>query len=205
MQVLYQNLFVTAGKPTLGLVLAVLAGIANIVFDYVFIVLLQMGIKGAAIGTGIGYMIPTIIGTIFFLMKRSELHFCKKAFNMDASVLLKSCSNGVSEMVSQCSTAVTTFLFNVTMMKLLGEDGVAAITVIIYSQFLLTTLYIGFSMGTAPVVSYNYGERECKTAKKDRPYLFQLYSGDFHICIFIFPAWWRKHCKGICGEQQECF
>ncbi len=69
--------------------------------------------------------------------------------------MLKSCSNGASEMVSQCSTAITTFLFNVTMMKLLGEDGVAAITVLIYSQFLLTTLYIGFSMGTAPVVSYN--------------------------------------------------
>ncbi len=153
MQVLYQNLFVTAGKPTLGLVLAVLAGIANIVFDYVFIVLQQMGIKGAAIGTGIGYMIPTIIGTIFFLTGsrisvtdsecgdriaagrkagvlpsgRSELYFCKP--KMDASVLLKSCSNGVSEMVSQCSTAVTTFLFNVTMMKLLGEDGVAAINI----------------------------------------------------------------------------
>ncbi len=164
MQVLYQNLFVTAGKPTLGLVLAVLAGTSNIVFDYVFIVLLQMGIKGAAIGTGIGYMIPSIIGTIFFLMKRSELHFCKP--DMDASVLLKSCSNGVSELVSQCSTAVTTFLFNITMMKLLGEDGVAAITVLIYSQFLLTTLYIGFSMGTAPVVSYNYGSGNVKQLKK---------------------------------------
>ena len=160
MQVLYQNLFVTAGKPTLGLVLAVLAGIVNIVFDYVFIVLLQMGIKGAAIGTGIGYMIPSITGTIFFLMKRSELHFCKP--NMDVSVLLKSCSNGASEMVSQCSTAVTTVLFNVTMMNLLGEDGVAAITVIIYSQFLLTTLYIGFSMGTASVISYNYGSGNVK-------------------------------------------
>ena len=164
MQVLYQNLFVTAGKPALGLALAVLAGTSNIVFDYVFIVLLQMGIKGAAIGTGIGYMIPTIIGTIFFLMKKSELHFCKP--DMDASVLLKSCSNGASEMVSQCSTAVTTFLFNVTMMKLLGEDGVAAITVLIYSQFLLTTLYIGFSMGTAPVVSYNYGSGNVKQLKK---------------------------------------
>lgn len=72
---------------------------------------------------------------------------------MDASVLRKSCSNGASEMVSQCSAAVTTFLFNVMMMKLLGEDGVAAITVIIYSQFLLTTFYIGFSMGIAPVIS----------------------------------------------------
>ncbi len=164
MQVLYQNLFVTAGKPTLGLILSVLAGLANIVFDYIFIVLLHMGIKGAALGTGIGYMIPTVIGTIFFLTGRSELHFCKP--KMDASVLLKSCSNGASEMVSQLSTAVTTFLFNATMMKLLGEDGVAAITVIIYSQFLLTTLYIGFSMGVAPIISYNYGSENVKQLKK---------------------------------------
>ena len=164
MQVLYQNLFVTAGKPTLGLILSVLAGLANIVFDYIFIVLLHMGIKGAALGTGIGYMIPTVIGTIFFLTGRSELHFCKP--KMDAAVLLKSCSNGASEMVSQLSTAVTTFLFNATMMKLLGEDGVAAITVIIYSQFLLTTLYIGFSMGVAPIISYNYGSENIKQLKK---------------------------------------
>lgn len=164
MQVLYQNLFVTAGKPTLGLILSVLAGLANIVFDYIFIVLLHMGIKGAALGTGIGYMIPTVIGTIFFLTGRSELHFCKP--KMDAAVLLKSCSNGASEMVSQLSTAVTTFLFNATMMKLLGEDGVAAITVIIYSQFLLTTLYIGFSMGVAPIISYNYGSENVKQLKK---------------------------------------
>jgi len=181
MQVLYQNLFVTAGKPTLGLVLAVLAGIANIVFDYVFIVLLQMGIKGAAIGTGIGYMIPSIIGTIFFLMKRSELHFCKP--KMDVSILLKSCSNGASEMVSQCSTAITTFLFNVTMMKLLGEDGVVAITVLIYSQFLLTTLYIGFSMGIAPVVSYNYGSGNVKQLKKTVRICFSFIAG---ISIFVF-------------------
>ena len=164
MQVLYQNLFVTAGKPTLGLILSVLAGLANIVFDYIFIVLLHMGIKGAALGTGIGYMIPTVIGTIFFLTGRSELHFCRP--QMDAAVLLKSCSNGASEMVSQLSTAVTTFLFNATMMKLLGEDGVAAITVIIYSQFLLTTLYIGFSMGVAPIISYNYGSENVKQLKK---------------------------------------
>ncbi|HIX67902.1 MAG TPA: MATE family efflux transporter [Candidatus Anaerostipes excrementavium] len=164
MQVLYQNLFVTAGKPTLGLILSVLAGLANIVFDYIFIVLLHMGIQGAALGTGIGYMIPTVIGTIFFLTGRSELHFCKP--KMDADVLLKSCSNGASEMVSQLSTAVTTFLFNATMMKLLGEDGVAAITVIIYSQFLLTTLYIGFSMGVAPIISYNYGSENVKQLKK---------------------------------------
>lgn len=181
MQVLYQNLFVTAGKPTLGLTLAVLAGIANIIFDYVFIVLLQMGIKGAAVGTGVGYVIPTIVGTVFFLMKKSELHFCKP--KIDVSVLLKSCSNGASELVSQCSAAVTTFLFNVTMMKLLGEDGVAAITVIIYSQFLLTTLYIGFSMGTAPVISYNYGSENVKQLKKNVRICFCFIAG---ISIFVF-------------------
>lgn len=207
MQVLYQNLFVTAGKPALGLALAVLAGIANIVFDYVFIVLLQMGIKGAAVGTGIGYMIPAIIGTLFFLTGsrygaadsecgdqiaadrkegallsgRSKLYFCVP--KMDVCVLLKSCSNGASEMVSQCSAAVTTFLFNVTMMKLLGEDGVAAITVIIYSQFLLTTLYIGFSMGTAPVISYNYGSGNVKQLKKTVRICCRFVAG---ISIFVF-------------------
>lgn len=181
MQVLYQNLFVTAGKPTLGLILSVLAGLANIVFDYIFIVLLHMGIKGAALGTGIGYMIPTVIGTIFFLTGRSELHFCKP--KMDAFVLLKSCSNGASEMVSQLSTAVTTFLFNATMMKLLGEDGVAAITVIIYSQFLLTTLYIGFSMGVAPIISYNYGSENIKQLKKVVRICFCFISV---ISVFVF-------------------
>ena len=114
-------------------------------------------------------------------MKRSELHFCKP--NMDASVLLKSCSNGVSELVSQCSAAVTTFLFNVTMMKLLGEDGVAAITVLIYSQFFLTTLTIGFSMGTAPVVSYNYGSGNVKQLKKTVRICFSFIAG---ISIFVF-------------------
>ena len=76
---------------------------------------------------------------------------------MDTHVLIKSCSNGMSEMISQLSAAMATFLFNITMMKLVGEDGVAAITVIIYSGFLLTSIYIGFSMGVAPVISYNYG------------------------------------------------
>ena len=161
--------------------LSILAGIANIVFDYVFIVLLKMGIKGAALGTGIGYMIPTVIGTVFFFSCRSELHFCKP--KMDADVLVKSCSNGVSEMVSQLSTAVTTFLFNATMMKLSGEDGVAAITVIIYSQFLLTTLYIGFSMGIAPVVSYNYGGGNVQRLKKVVRICFGFIMA---VSIFVF-------------------
>ena len=215
MQVLYQNLFVTAGKPTLGLVLSILAGIANIVFDYVFIVLLKMGIKGAALGTGIGYMIPTVIGTVFFLTchsmrkrlpvagfvaGRSELHFCKP--KMDAGVLIKSCSNGVSGMVSQLSTAVTTFLFNATMMSLLGEDGVAAITVIIYSQFLLTTLYIGFSMGVAPVVSYNYGSGNVNQLKKVVHICFRFITA-VSIFVFLFSFFVGESIARIFAENNK--
>ncbi len=155
LQVLYQNLFVTAGRPGLGMALCVLAGVANLVFDFIFLAGMGMGIAGAALGTGIGYLIPTLVGTGFFFTGKSKLHFQRP--RPDGSVLLESCSNGLSEMVSQLSTAVTTFLFNAVMMRLLGEDGVAAITVIIYSQFLLTTLIIGFSMGVAPVISYQYG------------------------------------------------
>lgn len=200
MQVLYQNLFVTAGKPTLGLILSVLAGIANIVFDYVFIVLLQMGIKGAALGTGIGYMVPTLIGTIFFLIGKSELHFCKP--KTDIFVLLESCSNGASEMVSQLSTAVTTFMFNATMMKLLGEDGVAAITVIIYSQFLLTTLYIGFSMGVAPIISYNYGSENVKQLKKVVRICF-CFIMTISIFVFLFSLLAGESIAKIFAENNK--
>lgn len=164
MQVLFQNLIVTAGRPGIGMALGVSAGAANILFDYIFMVPLQMGIKGAALGTGIGYLIPTVAGILFFTVGNGSLHFRKPV--MDISILAGSCANGFSEMVSQGASAVTTFLFNRIMMKLLGEDGVAAITIIIYTQFLLTALYIGFSMGVAPVISYNYGKQDNVRLKK---------------------------------------
>ncbi|TCO75194.1 MATE family efflux transporter [Marinisporobacter balticus] len=181
LQVLFQNLFVTAGKPSLGFWLVVFAGCTNALFDYVFIAILKMGIAGAALATSMGYMIPTVAGCIFFLQNKGGLHLCKP--KMRLSILCESCFNGSSEMVSQLATAVTTFLFNATMLKLLGEDGVAAITIIIYSQFLLTTLYIGFSMGVAPIIGYNYGSRNINQLRS----VFQLCIGFvFTVSILVF-------------------
>ena len=157
LQVLFQSLIITAGKPNFGMILSISAGAINVLLDYIFVVILDMGIAGSALGTGIGYMIPTIIGILFFARSKGILRFKKPTF--DLNVLWESSSNGFSEMVSQMATAVTTFLFNIMMMKQLGENGVAAITIIIYTQFLLTTLYIGFSMGVAPIISYNYGSK----------------------------------------------
>ena len=160
LQMLFQNLIVTAGRPGIGMALGVSAGIANILLDYIFMVPFQMGVKGAAFGTGIGYIIPAAIGLWFFSAAKSNLRFRKPA--IDFSVLAESCTNGFSEMVSQAAAAVTTFLFNRVMMELLGENGVAAITIIIYTQFLLSAVFIGFSMGVAPVISYNYGKQDEK-------------------------------------------
>jgi len=158
LQVIFQNLIVAAGRPALGMLLGAGAGIVNLALDYVLMVPLHMGIRGAALGTGIGYMVPTAIGIAFFCTGKSRLRLRKPVLDVD--VLIESSANGVSEMVSQAATAVTTFLFNRTMMNLLGEDGVAAITIILYTQFLLSSLCIGFSMGVAPVISYNYGKQD---------------------------------------------
>lgn len=163
-QTVYANLFVTAGKPGLGFGLSVLAGLANILLDYVFIVPGGMEIRGAALGTGLGYLIPAAAGTVFFFRNRGALSFVKPRWR--GALLTESCLNGSSEMVGQLAAALTTFLFNLTMMERLGEDGVAAVTIMIYSQFLLNTLFIGFSMGVAPVIGFHYGSGNREQQRK---------------------------------------
>ena len=163
-QTVYANLFVTAGKPGLGFGLSVLAGLANILLDYVFIVPGGMEIRGAALGTGLGYLIPAAAGTVSFFRNRGALSFVKLRWR--GALLTESCLNGSSEMVSQLAAALTTFLFNLTMMERLGEDGVAAVTIMIYSQFLLNTLFIGFSMGVSPVIGFHYGSGNREQQRK---------------------------------------
>lgn len=164
-QMLFQSFFVTAGKPHLGLTLTVLGGAANIILDYVFIVLCGFGVSGAALATSIGYSIPGLFGLVYFAVNRKgTLYFVKPVFRW--RVLLNCCINGSSEMVNNLAVAVTTFLFNVLMLKYAGESGVAAITIVLYAQFLMTSAFMGFSSGIAPVVSFNYGSRNVRQLKK---------------------------------------
>lgn len=164
LQTLFSNLLVTAGRPGLGLWLSVLAGAANLALDYLFLVPCGLGIRGAALGTGCGYLIPAAAGLAFFAGRKGGLSFARPKWK--PAVVGESCLNGSSEMVGQLAAAVTTFLFNRTMMELLGEDGVAAITIMIYAQFLLNTLFIGFSMGVAPVIGFCYGSSDGARQKK---------------------------------------
>lgn len=161
LQTAFQTFLVTAGKPILGLVVTILAGVSNIVLDYVFMSLFHMGIEGAAIATGIGYCIPAIIGLLyFFFTKKNSLHFVKP--KADWNVLLHSCTNGSSEMVTNLANAVTTFLFNYTFLQYYGENGVAFITIILYFQYIFTALYFGYSNGIAPIISFKYGNGDRK-------------------------------------------
>lgn len=157
--VVFQMFFITAGKATLGLWVSVAGGVTNIVLDYVFIAVLDMGLAGAAIATGIGYALQGVCGFVYFLVNRKGgIYLCKPKW--DGGVILKSCSNGASEMVSTLSAGVVTLLLNNILMKMAGPDGVAAITIILYAQGLLATIYMGYAMGIAPLISYNYGKQD---------------------------------------------
>lgn len=165
LQTAFQTLFVTAGRPGLGLGLTVAGGLANIVLDCLFMGPLGMGVTGAAAATVIGYCIPAVAGTVFFLRNRGgTLYFT--SFRPRWRMLAQTCGNGSSEMVTNIANAVTTLLFNLIFLEFWGEDGVASITIVMYFQFVLTAVFFGFSMGVAPVVSYKYGAQDTAQLKR---------------------------------------
>ncbi|CEN24819.1 MATE family efflux transporter [Paraclostridium sordellii] len=182
LKLFFDYFLVTAGVPKLGLISSVSGGVINIILDYLFIVEFKMGALGAALATCISYALPAMVGVIYFSKKSNVLCFVKPKFNI--KLILDSCMNGSSEMVTQMSGAVTTFLYNAVMLKFLGEDGVASITIILYVQYLLNSAYIGFTSGVSPRISYNYGSRDDEQLRKIVRYSFTIVSV-FAVFIFI--------------------
>lgn len=180
-QIFGQSFIVVAGNPNFGLTLSIISGVVNMILDYIFIVPLNMGIAGAAIATGIGFSIGAIGGVIYLFKNKSNLYFEKPV--VDLKMLGESCFNGSSEMVTNIAVAVVTFLYNIILMEYLGEDGVAAITIMLYAQFLLNALFMGFSMGVAPVISYNHGAENHVQLKR----IFQICVGFISVSsILVF-------------------
>ncbi|MDB1970496.1 MULTISPECIES: MATE family efflux transporter [Clostridium] len=186
LKMLFDYFLITAGNPNLGLLSAIIGGVTNIILDYVLIVPLNMGLVGAALATCIGYSLPSIIGIIYFFNKKNTLHFVKPKFNF--KTILYSCSNGSSEMVTQISSAVTTFLYNIIMIKLLGENGVTSITIVLYAQFLLVSAYIGFTSGVSPRISYNFGSENKQQLYKIIKYSY-IFIMLFSISTFIISKY----------------
>ncbi len=155
--------FVTAGKPAYGLGLITAGGVANAILDYVFMGPMQLGIAGAAIATGIGQMIPAVVGVIYFLKKkRTSFYPLPLGWKSIVAVLHQRFFRDGNEPF-QCSNYIP--FFNIILMHMVGADGVAAITIILYGQFLFNALYLGFSMGVAPVISFQYGAKNSEKIK----------------------------------------
>lgn len=181
LQMLFQTMFIANGTPGLGMILTVLAGLINMVFDYVFIVPCGMGIAGAAWATALGTLVPSLFGLAYFASKRGALRFRKPDLNW--LMLGHTCLNGSSEMVSNLAYGLITYLYNITMMRLIGEDGVSAITIIQYAEFLMSSLFFGFAMGVAPVFSFNYGSGNRPQTKR----IFKICLGAIAgVSLFIF-------------------
>lgn len=174
-ETMFQFSYITVGKAKIGLWLSVVGGIVNIVLDCVFIVNFGWGISGAAIATGIGHAIPSIYGLIYFSVKKDQVLFLTKPVH-HRGVLLKTCTNGSSEMVSVLAFSVVTLLFNNILMRLAGSDGVASLSMIWYAQGLFGGMFRGYITGVSPIISYNLG-------REDRDRLSRLFRLSVRIVV----------------------
>lgn len=160
----FQSFLVVAEKPKLGLAVTLLAGFTNMFLDFLFVYVLRLGVFGAAIATGISQFVGAIIPIIYFVSgKNNILHLKKCRFNKD--IIIKTCINGSSEMVTNMSMSLVNILYNMQLMKYIGTNGVVAYGIIMYVGFIFSGTYIGYSVGSAPVISYHYGAGNKKELK----------------------------------------
>lgn len=155
---------IASGKSSLSFICSVAGGFTNIALDYILIKVIGVGIGGAAIATGLGYTITAVAGFIVFADQKNLLHFVKPVCRMQ--VLKQAVMNGCSEMATALVTGITTLLFNWTMLKYAGENGVAAITIIMYVLMFVSSLFSGYSYGVAPMISFYYGEQNHEKLQK---------------------------------------
>lgn len=156
LQIMFQELLVTAEKPRLGLRVTLVAGVLNMVLDYLLIAVFGLGLKGAAWATALSQMSGALIPLIYFLFPNSSLlHLGRPEW--DGAALRQTCFNGMSEFFSNVASTVVSMLYNYQLMKYIGEDGVAAFGVVMYLAFVFVAIMIGYSIGSAPIVSFHYG------------------------------------------------
>jgi putative MATE family efflux protein len=160
----FQCLFATAEKPKLGLYVTVASGVANMILDALLVAVFPLGIAGAAAATAISEFAGGVIPLIYFAKENdSRLHLVK--FKFDGKALLKTCTNGSSEFMSNVSMSIVSMLYNVQLMKYAGEDGVAAYGVLMYVSMIFQAIFIGYSVGTAPITGFNFGAQNKEELK----------------------------------------
>lgn len=160
LQNLFQSFFITAEKPKLGFLFTVFSGVTNMVLDALFIVVFKWGVEGAALATALAQVVGGVVPVVYFACKNSSLlRFVKTRFY--GKVVLKACVNGSSELLGNIAMSLVSILYNWQLLKIAGEngEGVAAFGVIMYVQFVFIAMFIGYCLGVAPIVGYNFGAK----------------------------------------------
>lgn len=165
----FEYLVRSDGNSKVGLAMSVVGLVLNVGLDYLFVGVFRLGTLGAAWGTTLSITTSALIGLVYFL-RFGNIRFARP--KADGRVLLKSCTNGSSEMFTELSTGITTLLFNLLVMKYFGEDGVAAVTIIMYIYYFFISFYMGIAVAVAPVVSYNVGAEKTRKIREMLRYSF---------------------------------
>lgn len=156
LQMEFQSFFVTAEKPQLGLASTVASGVTNMVLDAAFVGLFRWGLTGAAAATGLSQLIGAVIPMVYFSRENTSL-LRLGGTSFDGKALLRTCTNGSSELMSNISMSLVSMLYNIQLLKYAGENGVAAYGTMMYVNLIFLAIFIGYSIGTAPVIGYHYG------------------------------------------------
>lgn len=152
----FQSFFITAEKPQMGLVVTVVCGLTNMVLDALFMAFFSWGLVGAAAATAISQMLGGFIPILYFCRTDSGVLRLTKT-KIDGKALLKACTNGSSELMSNISTSIVSMLYNFQLMRYAGENGIAAYGVLMYVNMIFLAIFIGYATGVVPVVGYHYG------------------------------------------------
>ena len=152
----FQSFMVVAEKPKFGLGISIAAGITNMVLDFVLIYVVKLGVAGAAIATVTSQVVGAVIPLVYFSRKNKTMLKLGKA-KFDLATIVKTCTNGSSEMVTNLSMSLVNILFNMQLMEFAGPNGVSAYGIIMYVGFIFVGTYLGYSVGTAPIIGYHYG------------------------------------------------
>lgn len=167
LQNVFQSFLIAAEKPKLGLITILAAGCTNMVLDALFVGVFKWGVSGAAVATGISECVGGCIPLIYFIMPNKSLLRVVKT-KLDIKAILQACGNGSSELMSNISSSVVGMLYNIQLGRLAGENGIAAYGVLMYVQFVFIAIFIGYSIGVAPIIGYNYGAQNYAELKSMR-------------------------------------
>ncbi len=205
LQMEFQSFFVTAEKPKLGLYVTIVSGVTNMILDALLVAVFPLGLKGAAAATAISQLVGGGLPMMYFARKNTSLLKLTKT-DLDIKAVMKGCANGSSELMSNISMSLISMLYNIQLIKFAGENGVAAYGVLMYVGMIFYAAFVGYSIGSAPVIGYNFGagnHKELKNLLKKSTCIIMIFSVSMLVLSYAMSTPLSKLFVGYDGELYE--